>query len=212
MTVNVREWSDSIPRNALGPAVEDSASLKGRFRSLLRKPVQPTTQPTPKGPLQHYADLYGEQVTTNALADLDRYFAVMQKILTLGGLPTGYPRLGILGRGVRPSNTAVSVVGEGLAGWYLEDQLGLVPLARPVGKGPDIIFTDTGRTRFFLVQVKGTQEPDIKPRLLDASQGLIQFAHNVVPVTSSRYSCILVGVEIRGADDFAIAAVHIALP
>lgn len=52
-------------------------------------------QPTPQG-LQRYADDYGEQVTYDTAADVDKYFRYYHiPGATVGGLPTGISPLGV---------------------------------------------------------------------------------------------------------------------
>ncbi len=212
MSINIFEWSTSIPRVDLGQQVQNRTTLQSRLRSVLYTVPPPVPEPLPAN-LQGYADMYGEQVTVDALADLNRYFlAISSRRLTLGGLPTGFSPLSILSRGLRPSNTAISVLGEGLAGWYLERN-GLIPLARPVATGADLVFTNPTRAERYLVQATGTQRPGtIRDVIRNRCVEFLQFAHNVLPVTSSRYSCILVGVEVTNSSNFDIFALHISLP
>jgi hypothetical protein len=165
MGITISRYSHNIPRVDLGRQFLDSSGLKESLRRVLQTPPATSTAPTPPS-LQRFADMYGEQVTADASADIHGYFTALSvRGLTPGRLPTGYSPLGIRIGNVKPSNTAISVLAEGLAGWYLEST-GLIPLARPIGK-PDMVFEDRARPGYALVEVKGTQEPNVKTRLLD---------------------------------------------
>lgn len=162
--------------------------------------------------VQSYADRYGEQVTANGQADLTKYFGFSSVrgfggVTTYGGVPTGMPPLAIAPRDVRPSNTAVSVLAEGLGGWYLETR-GLLPLARPIGEGPDFIFTDG--TTYSLVQVKGTQEADVGNRLIDGAFSVLDYASRVVLMDPlGQYDCWALGIIIRAGPDYDLLTIQV---
>ncbi|MBI2303746.1 MAG: hypothetical protein HYU86_03250 [Chloroflexi bacterium] len=107
--------------NQLGYYLKDRSGKRDLIeyvRQVLRQTVQPSQQPTPTN-LQYYVDLFGEQVTEDAAADLKKYFQFQQaRGVTISGLPTGLSPLAIHTGNIRPSNTAIAVVGEGLAGWF----------------------------------------------------------------------------------------------
>ena len=145
MTVEISEWSSQIATRSIGPDLNSTVGKNRLARqvaqSLAQAPVR-RSEPTP-GNLQAIIDIYGEQVTVDAVRDLSRYFSVTQaRGFTPGGLATGLSPLAIGPGDVRPSITAISVIGEGLAGWYLGSRQ-LRPLARPIGEGVDLIFQDT---------------------------------------------------------------------
>lgn len=128
------------------------------------------------------------------------------------GLPTGLVPLSIRASDVRPSITAISVIGEGLAGWYLERQRGLRPLSRPVGEGPDFVFLDmTNRPpRTILVEVKATQQTDVKQQIKTAAIPLLQYARNAT-TPGNDFSCCIVGVIIKSSSDFELWKLEIEL-
>ena len=163
-------------------------------------------------PLQAYADLYGEEVTEDAVADLGKYFSYRAVLgLTVGGLPTGLPPLAILPREVRPSTTAISVIGEGLVGWYMQAR-GLRPLSRPIGEGPDFVFEDTTTipTLTALVEAKSTQQSDVRQQMRDATIPRLEYALKVA-TSGARVSCFITGVVIKSTSDFDVLNLDIEL-
>lgn len=214
MKVRIFEWRDTINKPDLGRYLKDrhgKGRLGDRIRQLLRRGAQLSQEPTP-GNLQYYVGLYGEQVTLNASGDLAEYFTVGQNRgfkFTVGGLPTGFPALAIQPRDIKPSNTAISVIGEGLAGWYLAMK-GMIPLRRPIGEGPDIIFVNRQGTLYALVQVKATQEPDVKAQIRLSAIPLLQYTLNVITMSSvDSYFCNIIGVIIEPGNDFDLLSLRI---
>ena len=149
----------------------------------------------------------------DALADINKYFSRLARMgFTIGGLPTGSSPLSILPSNIRPSNTAISVIGEGLAGWHLQQQRGFVPLSRPIGEGPAFIFQDftTSPPSTILVEVKTTQQSNVKQQMKDAVVKQLQYARNVATRGNS-YSCLLIGMVIRPRSDFDLLEFEIQL-
>ena len=215
MTVRIFEWSNAIYLRTLGPALNNTyrrSRIARDATSRLNQLPSPTRRATPFD-LQDYIDLYGEQVTSNAVGDLQLYFQKTQiRGFTSGGLSTQLSPLGIGPGDVRPSITAISVLGEGLAGWYLEGR-SLLPLARPIGENADLIFEDntTGPTKYALVQVKATQQENIIGQMKAAVPQLLQYAYNVAAQAKSDYVCYVIGVIIRQSGDYDIMSLEINL-
>ena len=184
----------------------------------MKKAYFPTKLATPST-LQYYVDMYGEQVTVNAEADLARYFKFQSSrgfgATTLGGIPTVVPLLATHPGDVKPSNTAISVLAEGIAGFYMGTKAGhtgyrLFPAARLVGEAPDLVFED-GRSTIALIQVKGTQEPDVKGRMADSGIPLLQYAANEKHYDPSSYICFVIGVIIVPSVDFQLHSLRIEI-
>lgn len=209
MTVAIWEWQDRISGSDLGRLLNNERDLKDYLRRLLSRIVQPRQEPTPAN-LQFFVDYYGEQVTSDAAADIEKYFKNSQnRGFTVGTLPTGYQPFNILPRDIKPSNAAISVIGEGLAGWYLQSQ-NLFPLSRPIGHPIDLLFEDSQRTVFAFVQVKATQEPSVKAQLTEAAIPLLQYTLNERP--SSRhitYFSNVIGVAIKPGSNFELLSLKI---
>jgi hypothetical protein len=192
--------------------------LRSQLRQQLRSSLTPTVVTIPSD-LQDYVDRYAEQVTLLAMADLDKFFVFQQQRgFTVGGLPTGFPPLAIMPRDIKPSNTAISAIGEGVAGWYIENHLRFRPLSRtirPVGEGPDFILVNqTTPASVVLVEVKGTPESSvIAERLVEAAvpRGL-QYTCNVADRRlPGRYAYLLLGVLIRQISDLELWSLRIDL-
>lgn len=218
MSVNVFTWSDRIDLRQLGLDLNNRsgrAGLERRFRQLLNRTPAPHQLSTPANLLQQI-DLYGEQVTENAIADINKYLSnVSTRGFTIGRLQTGFSPLAITARDVKPSNTAVSVIGEGLVGWHMQHrglQLFGRPIIRPVGEGPDLIFEDgnTAPTRTILVEVKSTQEPDVRAQMRSGVIPLLQFAQNAARATNA-LSSFVAGVIIKNTNDFDLLNLEIEL-
>lgn len=213
MTVRVFEWTDTIRRNDLGLELKDRAGrsrLSARLSQLLRGTLTPRVSPNPTN-LQFYIDIYGEQVTADAVADLEKYVLYrVQMGYTLGGLATGLSPLAILPRDVRPSNTAISVLGEGLVGWFLEQRF--QPLARPIGDGPDFVFEDTRGlgARTVLVEVKATQLSDVRGQMREAAVPALDYSLKV-SLSGRNVSCLIAGVIIKSGVDFDLLILEIEL-
>ena len=122
------------------------------------------------------------------------------------------PPLSIAPRDMLPSSTAISVIGEGLAGWYLEDKQ-MQPLARPIAEGIDLIFMDRGssRTKYALVEVKGTQQRDVIAQMRNAVPDLLQYGFNAAARARSDYSCYIIGVIIIAPDNYDVLSLEINL-
>lgn len=168
-----------------------------------REPLQPITPD-----LEFYIDKYSEQVTAHAEDDLIKYFVSLQNQgFTFGGLPTDLPPLSIAPGNIKPSNTAIACVAEGLAGWYLETQ-GLVPLARPIGEGPDLMFESSGS--YILVQVKGTQEEDVLGPLVAGTYDLLDHVRSVAQwQPDNRYHCWTIGTVIGRTLDYGLLVLQV---
>ncbi len=214
MGITILEWSDTIQLDTLGLWLKDRAGrsqLSSNIRQLMNRPPSLVQRPTPPG-LQGYADTYGEQVTSDVVADIDKYFVYRAGLgFTIGGLGTGLSPLAILPSDVRPSNTAIATLGEGLVGWYMESK-GFVPLSRPIGEGPDFVFEDqqSSSGRLTLVEVKSTQQSDIRQQVRDAAIPRLDYTLKVA-VSGGSYTCIVAGVIIRSTTDFDILSLEIAL-
>lgn len=209
MVISIFEWGDRIPAINLGHLLNNKLELKDYLRRLLRRTAQVKQEPTPAN-LQYYVALYGEQVTSDAAADIENYFAISQnRGFTVSGLPTGYQPFNILPRDIKPSNTAISVIGEGLAGWYLQSQ-NLFPLSRPIGHPIDLLFEDSQRTVFAFVQVKATQEPDIKAKLTESAHPLLQYTLNERPSSAKiAYFSNVIAVGIKPGRNFELLSLRI---
>lgn len=226
MTVEIYEWQDTIGRTELGTLLNNKFRLKQHLSRMLGTNPPPNRKPPPANLQQLWIDYYAEQVTSDAMADISRYFQLQQNKglqTTPAGLPTGYgpgvvgpprfviqpPPFVIHPRDIKPSNTAISAIGEGLGGWYLENQ-GLVPLSRPVGLPLDMLFRTANWSHEVLVQIKATQEPDIKGQMRESAIPFLQYTVNESYRLASPV-CYLIGVIIREGGNFSLLSLKIEL-
>ena len=178
---------------------------------LLKVTPRPQVDPEPTD-LQDYIKFYGEQVTKDAIGDIEEYQNLRLTGHTIGGLPTGFDPLSIRMGRVRPSNTAISVIGEGLIGWYLQQKRGLRPVSRPIGDGPDFIYYDVRTTpaRTMLVEVKSTQQASVTQQIRDAAVPLLNYALHLAH-SGAPFSCLIAGVIIKSTSDFEILSLELEL-
>lgn len=214
MPVDIYEYRGMISTIDLGRYFKDrtgKASLRTLVRGWISRIQQTAPLPTPN--LQRYVDRYSEQVVADPVADINKYLRTSHaRGFTAGGVGTGLAPLAIVPRDLRPSNSAISALAEGLAGWYLETAKNMIPLARPIGEGPDLIFTDPRTASDALVQVKGTQEPDLQGRLLDGALDLLDYASRIkLMAPNARYPCYIVGVIIKTGSDYELRNLQIDL-
>ena len=93
-------------------------------------------------------------------------------------------------------------------------QRGLQPLARPIGEPIDLVFRATygGSSNYALVQVKATQQKDIKGQMKRVVPDLLQYGFNVAAANPlQRYSCYIIGVRIRPQGSFELSRLSIDL-
>ena len=215
MIVRIFEQSISLRLDTLGLDL-NSRSGKSRVANQATSPLDrlPFSRSAPTPPdLQMYINRYGEQVAQNPVADLNLYFQRTQnRGFTLGGVSTQLPPLAIGPGDMMPSITAISVIGEGLAGWYLERR-SLQAMARPIGETVDLIFRDrrASLTKYALIQVKATQQENIIGQMKIAVPQLLQYGYNAAARASSAYSCYIIGVIIRQSDDYDVKSLEINL-
>nr|MDO8079351.1 hypothetical protein [Candidatus Freyarchaeota archaeon] len=161
-----------------------------------------------------YVDRYAEQVVNDANSDISKYLTFLkERGLTLGGVSTEVVLLKISSRYVKPNNTAISAIGEALAGWYLQTKKNLIPLARPIQEGADLIFMDEKRDSYFLVSVKATMGQFINTFLKDATVALLKYANNnikYIPPTTL-LSNYIIGVAIKKNENYEIKSIKIDL-
>ena len=210
--ITIYEWQLPFGLASLGFDLKDRAG-KNQIASLVRQTL--ATTPAPRSlqnppTLQLYVDKYSEQVTTDAAADIQKYIQFQRGLgFTVGGVPTGFAPLAMGRQAIRPSNTAIAGLAEGLAGWYLENS-GFLPLARPVGEGPDIVFfAPQQMPPYVLVQVKGTQQSDVRGQMRSAAVPLLEYGFKVgATLPSNTFSCHVVGVVISSATNFDVLSLR----
>lgn len=118
---------------------------------------------------------YGEQHVSNASADLDQYFDIINRRFFSRNIPTQLAVLYLFGNGkqYRASVTALSAAGEGVAGYCME-KFGYRPLVRPLGVMPDAVHWTrrNGRLTLALAEAKASTTHDPKQML---KQNVYQF-------------------------------------
>jgi hypothetical protein len=127
--------------------------------------------------------------------------------LTPGGRPSASRPLVYDPRRLQPNAGELGAVGEGVAGYYLEQILGLTFEVRPFGVNPDFVFVDPGNRAKHLVQVKTTLG-GTRPVLTDAILLLDVLAKTKL-IRKGRYVADVVSVSVLTANDFTLRHLQI---
>ena len=211
MTIRVEEWSQGYSVAALGLDLNSQPGktrIRRDLRSLLRTPGTLTSYSTPVD-LHLYCDLFSEQVAFNAVTDIDWYLRFTRmRGLTPGGVPTGFSPFRISAKDVQPSKSAISTLGEGLAGWLLLQQHYQV-IARPIAEWPDLLAAKSDELA--LVQVKATQEPDVLDPMIETAPEGLQYTRNCSTSKGRQMTCLVIGVIIESASDYRLRVMRLVL-
>jgi hypothetical protein len=109
--------------------------------------------------LQRMIEKYSEQAVYRPIDDMRYYFCYAKRTLIEPGYhPLFYPA--VVERKFSPNISAVSAIGEGVAGLILQQNYGCRKLVRPYRDGVDIIMTDEQMT--YIVEAKGSASGEEK--------------------------------------------------
>lgn len=167
----------------------------------------PPSQATPTD-LQRWVDDFSETLSIGAVQNVQNYFVR----LPISGFTTGGRRatsnpLLYEKRRLLPSASDLGAIGEGVAGYYLEQLRGLTFEVRPFGVNPDFIFLDPKARGMHFVQVKSGLH-ECKPTLSDAIDLLEILAKSKV-LRRGKYVADVIYVSILSADDFLVRHLEI---
>jgi|GEM_PF-2322867 len=164
--------------------------------------------------LSQFAAVYGEQYVQDPWTDLEQYFAIIGKKLSHKGIPTQLKVLYLFGSGkaYKPNLGSLSVAGEAVAGYCLE-QFGYTPLVRPLGVMPDAVLwaREAGQFRLALVEAKASTRQN--PRRM-IEKNLYQFVLDVKTRSTAfgnRYDAFLVCSLFRDGGDVDCECLRIDL-
>ena len=159
---------------------------------------------TIKRPLQDLIDDFAERNAAGAIANLSDYFR------RLGG-PSGYTRGGrrAVNRALlytrdrlKPSESDIGALGEGIAGYYLEDVEGLSFEIRPFDVSPDFIFRDPRTMAVILAEVKTSlmQMPNVVPVAIS----LLDILAKTKFIRKGKYMAYIIAVKIIDLNNFEL--------
>lgn len=218
-SVSVRVYS--YDQQADGPTIALTRDrftqqvLNAYISSWLAAPaaVSPYNLQSPTFDLQSYIDKYSEQTTADPLQDIRKYFTASGSGgTTYGGIPTGSSILAYRPKKLQVNTAAVAAIGEGLAGWYLEDIEGLTCIVRPSGVSPDLIFEEPGTGRYALVEVKTRLEGTAGKMRTQMNEGVFTVLDVLAKTKLIRkglYLAYAMVVVIYDADNFEIHRLRI---
>ena len=151
---------------------------------------------------------FAECIVFGALDSIAYYF----KKLVVAGYTVGGRRSTNLAwlyekERIEPSPSHVGAIGEGVAGYYLENYEKLEFAIRPFGVSPDMIFTSPNDGRPILVEAKATlhrKNPELKFAI-----ELLQILANTKYINRrpSNYSAYLIHVNILGINEYELIRV-----
>ena len=165
--------------------------------------------------LNRYAREYGEQYTTDACADLNQYFDIINRRFFSRTVPTQLAVLYLFGSGkqYRPSVGAISAAGEGVAGYCME-QFGYHLLVRPLGIMPDAVHwtTRSDRTHIALAEAKASTTGQNPSTLLEKHvfQFFVDIKTRAIGFTNP-YEGYLICSQFRDGGEVECVCLHVDL-
>ena len=208
MQITVHEWTYEVGIKLLGQDLNSSRgrrTLKTRF---LTSEPHSTSEMEVSG-LQPFIDVYADQVTVDAVEDLRKYLNYVNRLGQLTG-----PEIsdGMESGPHRPSLTAITVIGQGLVGWYLEQQPEVNLISMLNAEGPDFTFNKgaTGYSRMVHAFVHATQQGSVAQQVRDTVVSSLQFARNEW-TAGNAHSAVMFGVVIRSPEKFDLLKLRIDL-
>ena len=211
MPLHVRRWDLPISTRELG--LTRDAYTKSILRDWLRLNMTVTLQSLMASPpdLQTVVDDFAEYRTEGAVDSLRAYF---NQAPTSGFTPGGrrashvalvYPRRQLL-----PPVQHIGVVGEGIAGYYLETFEDLTLMVRPFGLTPDMVLRERSGRRLALAEVKTSLQPGRRVFPTPVAIQLLELLAKVKFMRTSRYLAFVVNVSILGLDEYHLDVLRMA--
>lgn len=187
---------------------------RAELRSLLRIRINslawnPVGSQSITLPLQQLVDEFAEKVATGAVLSVQKYFAMRGTSgFTVGGrravnVPLRYTRTQL-----RPSPDDVGALGEGIAGFYLEDVERLQLETRPFDVSPDFILRDSTSNSVVLCEVKTALEAWPRTLVRDAMD-LLEILSKIQFIRNRKYVAYVAHVMIQGPNDFELRRLRI---
>ena len=182
---------------------------KAALRSLLRSRVGSLgwnrTGPWPiRTPLQQLVDEFSERLASGAEQNIQRYFASRPASgITAGGRRAVSGPLRYTQDRQRIAADDVGALGEGVAGYYLENIARLQFEIRPFDISPDFIFRDPITSSLILCEVKTSLE--VWPRTIYTNAiELLEVLSKTWFINPGRYAACVIHVKIVSPTDFEL--------
>ena len=155
-------------------------------------------------PLQDLVDDFAAKVATGAVVSLQTWARIRPLSgFTVGGRASVSAPLQYTRGQIRPSESDVGAIGEGIAGYYLETIENLVFEIRPFDVSPDFIFRDTATGSVILCEVKASIGSWPRTLVTDA-MNLLDVLSKSLFIRPRSYVAYLVQVKILSDTDFEL--------
>jgi hypothetical protein len=155
-------------------------------------------------PLQDLVDDYSERIATGAPTSIESYFKKIPMGTTVGGRAATSVILHYLRDRLHPGSTDIGALGEGIAGFYLENVGALALIARPFDVSPDMVFLDpVKRKNIVIVQVKATLDKYSRFPITEAIK-LLDVLVKCELIKKGKYTARIVYVIIIAKDMFEV--------
>ena len=155
-------------------------------------------------PLQQLVDEFSERLAAGAEQNIQRYFATKGAPgITAGGRRAISGPMRYTQSRQRVANDDIGALGEGVAGYYLENIERLQFEIRPFDISPDFIFLDPSANSLILCEVKASLE--VWPRTLYTNAiDLLEVLSKTWLIVPRKYTAYVVHVKIVGPADFEL--------
>jgi len=155
--------------------------------------------------LQDEVHNFSERLASGAVANLATYFARRHiEGFTVGGRRSANHPLLYDAESQQPSGADIGAIGEGIAGWYLEQVEGLSFEVRPFRVSPDLIFLDRTK-RYILTEVKAMLDTSpLLGKLPDTSCDIIDLMTKTHMIRQGGYFGYFISVRALAPDHFEL--------
>ena len=182
---------------------------KKELRSLLHNRISslgwnPVGSQAIQLPLQQLVDEFSERLASGAEQNIQRYFASRPTSgFTAGGRRAVSGPMRYTQNRQRVSSDDIGALGEGVAGYYLENVEGLQFEIRPFGISPDFVFRDPIKRSLILCEVKTSLEAWPKTLYTDAIE-LLEILSKTWFIHPRKYTAYVVHVKLLNPGDFEL--------
>ena len=180
---------------------------KSLLRQTLEQKISTSTPqtakiPTPPNPNSAIDD-FAEHLAAGALANLSTYFSRLSFAgFTAGGKRASSQPMLYDKKRISPSSQDIGAIGEGIAGYYLENEERLSFEVRPFGVSPDFVFRNPRTGERILVEVKSSLHGGVGP--IPVAMGLLDILAKTKFIRRGKYIAYVVLVNIISPNDFQL--------
>lgn len=188
--------------------------VEEKIGTLMRSAGRSFRYKVPRDEFKRQTHVYGEQFVSDAPADLDQYFDIINGRLFSRSIPTRLAVLYLFGSGnqFRPNTGALSAAGEAIAGLCME-QFGYRPLVRPLGVMPDIVLwtNRAGIIHLALAEAKASTRQDPQNLIEKNAAKFLVDVKTRAQGFSYRYEGYLIASQLRDGGTVRCSCLHVDL-